>query len=162
MSTRQGNNTMTKINSILNSIEVTNPKFIGSKFEDWSNTPATRKGFIGEQMVQAILESHGHKVSQRITKEHDLIVNGKKVEIKTAFLKRDKDVFSFYGYDATEDPHYWLLQLVSPDNITIVKMDRKAMAGIHLGKTRKNTMFTVTLDDLIAAGGDLVAITEVY
>ena len=108
------------------------------------------------------LKRNGYTVSERITKEHDLIVNDKKVEVKTAFLKRHEDVFSFYGYDATEDPHYWLLQLVSPDNITIVKMDRKAMAGIHLGKTRKNTMFTVTLDDLMAAGGDLVAIVEVY
>ncbi len=147
---------MQKVRNILNKIEVTNPKFVGSQFEEWSMTPATTKGTVGEEIAQAILEENGHEVSPRVSKEHDRIVDGKKVEIKTAFIKRDSEDFSFYGYDATEDPHWWLLQLVTPENVFLVKMDRVTMATVYLGRTRKNQMFTVTMQDLMDKGGVLM------
>ena len=147
---------MTKIDTILANIQSSNDKFMYSPFKEWNCAPATTKGKIGEEIAAELLKDKGCKVSARVNKEHDLIVDGKKVEVKTAFLKRNNDFFSFYGYDATEDPHYWVLQLVYPTEIVMVKMDRTTMAAIHLGKTRKNTMFDVTLDTLKDAGGEVI------
>ena len=151
---------MKTITNILNNIDSSNHKFDNSVFKTWAATPATQKGLIGEKIITELLEDKGHKVSARVSKEHDIVVDGKYVEVKTAFLKRDQDVFSFYGYDATEDPHHWMLQLVYPDMIVVMQMDRKAMASIYLGKTRKNTMFTVNYDMLKDAGGKLVVAKE--
>ena len=141
------------IKEILNNIDSANHKFDNSQFKEWAATPATTKGKIGEDIAAEILMDLGHVVTQRVSKEHDMVVDGKKVEVKTAFLKKDSDTFSFYGYDATEDPHYWLYQFVYPQEIVMVAMTRKDMADIYLGKTRKNQMMTVTMEQMVDAGG---------
>ena len=145
------------VTAILESIDTTNYKFISSPFYDWAHAPATSKGKIGEDIAQSILEAYDCKVTPRTSKEHDRVVDGKKVEIKTAMLKKDSDEYSFYGYDASEDPHYWLYQFVSPESITLIKMDRNSMGNVYLGKTRKNTMFTITPEEMIQKGGEVVA-----
>ena len=70
------------------------------------------------------------------------------MEIKTAFEKRDSDSFSVYGYDPVEDPHYWIYQLVSTSGIYLFSMDRQQLANVYLGKSRKNVMFTTTLEEM--------------
>ena len=140
------------INTILNKIDAANPKFVNTPLEQWSLTPATSKGAIGEEIAETILKDAGFTVGPRQSKEHDRIVDGKKVEIKTAFEKKDEDSFVFYGYDAATDPHYWLYQLVTPTVIYLFKMDRKQMAEIYLGNSRKNQMFTTTVDQMEEVG----------
>lgn len=148
---------MNTITQLLSSINPANPKFAESAFLNWSLLPATSKGKMGEEVAKELLKENGYEVAERNSKEHDYICNGKMIELKTAFLKKDSDYFTFYGYDATEDPHFWDLQFVFPEEIFIIRMDRKAMADIYLGKTRKNTMFTITLEDALDAQGETVA-----
>ena len=139
---------MNNVNTILNNINPCNPKFEGTKFESWSTSPATSKGRIGEEVAKAIFEENGDTVLPRSTKEHDLIINNKKVEVKTAFERKCSKDFSLYGIDATEDWHWALFQLVTPKGIYGFKVDRATLANIYLSKTRKNAMCTVTLDHM--------------
>ena len=145
------------VKNILENVKAINHKFIGSEFLEWSLQQPTAKGVTGEKVVESLLTASGYDVKPRTDKEHDLLVDGKKVEIKTAFLKADSDLFTFYGYDPTDNPHYWLINLVYPNRICVVKMTRENFGNVRLGKSRKNIMVTTTEDTLLSAGGEVVA-----
>ena len=139
---------MNKVNEIVMNIDPTNHKFDYSVLKGWAAQSASAKGKTGEKVAASILEDKGYKVTERVTKEHDLIVDTKKVEVKTAFEKRDSDYFSMYGLDTTEDWHWLLFQMVTPEKIYGFKLDRKALADIYLDKSRKNTMCNVTMKNI--------------
>ena len=149
------------VETVLSTIEAGNYKFKGSPFYEWSITAPSKKGSIGEEIAESILKGYGHDVQPRSSKEHDRIIDGKKYEIKTAFLRAKEDDFVFYGYDASEDPHFWLLQFVEPEKITLIKMDRVTMAQMYLGRTRKNQMFTTSVLETLEKGGELMGVYEV-
>ena len=136
------------VKTLLTDIEPMNIKFKGTIVEQWSLLPATSKGTKGEEVAEAILTGLGRTVKNRESKEHDRIIDGKKVEIKTAFEKKCSEKFSIYGYDPVEDPHYWIYQLVSTSGIYLFSMDRQQMANVYLAKSRKNVMFTTTLAEM--------------
>lgn len=145
------------VKNILENVTSINPKFIGSEFFEWSLQQPTAKGNTGEKIVEALFTEAGSTVLPKEDDEHDRIIDGKKVEIKTAFLKTHSDLFTFYGYDPTDNPHYWLINLVYPNRICVVKMTRESFGNIKLGKSRKNIMITATEETLLAAGGEVVA-----
>lgn len=151
---------MNNVSEILSNIKPANTNFIGTPFEDFYNQQTTSKGKTGEEITKALMKDKGFNVSDRLDKEHDLVADNKKVEVKTAFQKMDGK-FTIYGYDPTENPHYWVFTLVSSDEINCIAMDRKAMASIYLGRTRKNAMATVTPEKLYEAGGELVGYCKV-
>ena len=146
--------------NILNTIDNSHPKFEKSIFRELASASAKQKGTIGEDITKSLLSDEGFEVTDRCSKEHDCMVNGKMVEIKTAMERKDDEIFTFYGYDPTEDPHYWVFTFISPNDIYVIKMTRCNMAEIILGKTRKNIMINVTLEDMINAGGEILVYKE--
>lgn len=146
------------INSILDTIELFNHKFIDSPFKEWSATPAAMKGTIGRKIVIKLLTAAGYNARPTGCRTVNLTIDGEQVEVKTGFMRRKNDLFNFYGYDPTGSTKYWILQFVFPEKIVLVKMTRQTMANVHLGRTRKNAMLSTTLEQILADGG--VILTE--
>ena len=145
------------LKNILENITTANPKFDGTPYQNWSSTPPARKGKIGEEVARCILTQGGHKVEDREAKTHDIVLNGKKTEIKTAFEARDKDDFMVYGYDPTSDASYWLVQLVKPTGISAYLLDRKNWSNLYIKKSGGGgTLTSFTEDRMEECGAQLL------
>ena len=134
-------------------------KYTGTSVEAWSNAhPVTSGVTIGEAVAEHIMTERGMRVEPRQSTTHDRVVNGKKTEIKTAFQAEDKESYTFYGYDPTDDPHQWLFQFVAPDEeITLVTMDRVAMSHMYLRESKGAFMLNTTIDEMVLSGGKIIA-----
>lgn len=147
---------MTTIKEILNNIKDHNNLFENSEFKEWYHQAPASKGKTGEKIFESMMQQQGKKTSERTSRKHDLIVDGKKVEVKTIFKKVD-GLHTLYGYDATDDAHWWAILMVEPEMVTVVKMDRNTMGNIYLSNSRKNQIANVDIDDLLMAGGEIIA-----
>ena len=138
-------------------------KYKGTAVEAWSNAhPVTSGVTIGEAVAELLMSDAGYEVLPRSSTQHDRIVDGKKTEIKTAFQAEDNDNYLFYGYKPTDDPHQWVFQFVQPDEtITLVVMDRVSMSHVYLRESKGAFMFSTTLQEMIDAGGEVIATESV-
>ena len=141
------------INEILNNIPTANPKFDNTPYATWSSTPPARKGKIGEEIAKCILQEDGNTITDRETKTHDFIMNGKKTEVKTAFEAQDKDEFMVYGYDPTSDASYWLVQLVRPTGVSAYRLDRKNWSNLYIKKSGGGGTLTSFTEQQLAESG---------
>ena len=132
-----------------------NPKYQGTSVEAWSKArPATSGITIGEAVAKYLLTEKGYTIGDRTSTEHDTLVNGKMVEIKTAFENKEEEYYTFYGYSPTDDPHYWIYQFVTPDEeVVLIKMDRVAMSHVRLYESKGAFMFRTTIEEMIESGG---------
>ena len=86
-------------------------------------------------------------------------VDGKKVEIKTLFQAEQLDTYKFYGFNPTDDAHYWLLVFVTPkDEVVLVKMDREAAAKMYTWESKKSQVIEGKLSEFIEAGEVMYAV----
>lgn len=139
----------------------TNPKYAESPYKIWQMAPIQTKGTkIGENVAEYLLSRLGFNVGPREDSEHDRMIDGKKVEIKTAFEPIESNRFVFYGYNPVDNPHYWVFQFVKPDSITLIKMDRVSMAQMHLRDSKGAFMFDTTVEEMLEAGGRIIALEE--
>ena len=144
---------MQSVMNILNNVKSGNYKYVGTNVEEWNKAPIQTKGAIGENVAEAILVEDGNLVGPRMNSTHDRVINGQMVEIKTAFEAADSNLFAFYGYNATEDPHYWLVVLVQPDEtITLVKLTRQDAAKFRCWGSKGNTVIAAGFDEFCANG----------
>lgn len=75
-------------------VEPDSSQWLGSPFEWILTMPSASKGKIGELLVSGWASSRGFNVSPRTNKEHDLVINGHKVEVKLSTLWED-GIFKF-------------------------------------------------------------------
>ena len=68
--------------------------WLGSPFEWILTMPSASKGKIGELLVSGWASSRGFNVSPRTSTEHDIVINGHKVEVKLSTLWKD-GIFKF-------------------------------------------------------------------
>ncbi len=148
---------MTFVNKILSNITKPNYKFDNSVYREWCAAHTVTKGAVGEKIAWAALEDKGFNVSKRVAKTHDMVVNGKKTEVKTAFEQRDLNRFIVYGFDATSDASYWLVQLVRPESITAYRLDRVNWSTLQIDKSGGGGTLTVfTEEEMIASGAEVL------
>lgn len=145
--------TTTILNTIKANLSSSNSKYNNSIYSDWNKTSIQNKGKVGEAVAETILVNNGHLVGARMNTTHDRMVDGKKVEIKTLFQAEQLDTYKFYGFNPTDDAHYWLLVFVTPkDDVVLVKMDREAIAKMYTWESKKSQVIEGTLEDFVKAG----------
>ena len=138
---------------INNNLTTPNSKYSAGKYASWNQTSIQNKGKVGEEVAEAILVSNGHLVGHRTSSEHDKVVDGKRVEIKTLFQAENSNTYKFYGFNPTDDAHYWQLVFVTPsDDIILIKMDREAIAKMYTWESKKSQVIEGTLEDFKSAG----------
>ena len=69
---------------IWNDVEMMPAEWVGSSHEKIKLMKPAKVGSFGEKLVRQVLTYTGHSVEDRLSKGHDLIVNGKRVEVKTS------------------------------------------------------------------------------
>ena len=75
-----------------------------------------RKGTAGERYVEEILQSQGFNISPRVNPEHDLLVDGMKVEVKFSLASKGvKDCFTWNHLACEKDYDRALLVGINVD-----------------------------------------------
>jgi hypothetical protein len=72
-------------------LQQTKSVWSGSRNEFIRNMGIAKRGYLAESMVSEILSTIGKRVAKRTNTGHDIIVNGKKVEVKLATMCDSKD-----------------------------------------------------------------------
>ena len=94
------------------------PRYEGSKFENYKKLGAKQKGAVSERMLSTVLEGLGHKVESSLNSDHDRLVDGVKVEMKTATLvKNTEEKLSFLQIRPNQDLDKYLMTVILPNDI---------------------------------------------
>ena len=93
-------------------------KWKGSLFETIKKSSTCKKGLIGELIVKNYSLSLNYLVSQRSSVGNDLIVNGKKIEIKLSCYNKS-GYFKWLQIRPDDDFDYLYLISVYPNNIKL-------------------------------------------
>lgn len=112
------------------------PRYEGSKFENYKKLGAKQKGAVSERMLSTILEGLGYKVESSLNSDHDRIVNGVKVEMKTATLIKDtEEKLSFLQIRPDQDLERYLMTAILPNSLEMYWIEKdKILELIEKGR----------------------------
>lgn len=83
------------------------PRWYNGPFFSLKLLPAKAKGKRFEQIIHAVLENRGHKVSKSTSTEFDRMIDDNRVEIKgSTITKNTNDKFSFLQIRPNQDYQY--------------------------------------------------------
>lgn len=114
------------------------PRYEGSKFEDYKKLGAKQKGAVSEKMLSVILAALGYKVESPLNSDHDRIVNGEKIEMKTATLVKDtEEKLSFLQIRPDQDLERYLMTAILPNSLEMYWIEKeKILELIEEGSVR--------------------------
>lgn len=96
---------------------------------EWLKVKAAKvKGSLAEKIVKKAYESFGFKVSKSKVTDSDLLINGKKVEVKLsccAFNKGIPSTFTFFQMRPKQDYDTLVFLCVKPNDVEIWEMDKE-------------------------------------
>lgn len=88
-----------------------------SPFGVYQRMSSKRKGTYGEHIFEEFATRRGHHVSKALTSDHDRIVDGVKVEVKTSFLWTGTDDFRWSQIRRDQDYDVLVFLAVWPQRI---------------------------------------------
>ena len=113
-------------------------RYENSKFKNLRYLPPRTKGSIFEKIGKDLFHKLGYSLKRPVSTDHDIIVNGQKVEIKGSTLVMNKNVFSFLQIRPDQDYEKIVFILAYPKELKMVEMDKKnILNNIENGIFRK-------------------------
>ena len=111
--------------------ENTNSPYNGSKFEAYKKLGAKRKGKVSEALLSDLLTKMGHKVEMPTHSNHDRIIDGKEMELKTSTLNAPKfEVFSFLQLRPLQKVDGYLFTCILPNDIRIFEASKDVVLDL--------------------------------
>tara|TARA_R100001463_G_scaffold94550_1_gene149080 strand:+ start:339 stop:866 length:528 start_codon:yes stop_codon:yes gene_type:complete len=83
------------------------------------------KGAKAEKLFKEYMKSLGHHVTNSLNTDHDCIVNGHKIEIKSSFLWKGTTNFRFQQIRPSQDYDFIVFLSFYPDNCAIHVCDKE-------------------------------------
>ena len=106
----------------------TNAHWVDSPYLGFKVLPPKAKGAVGERMVREIFQQKGCVIESPTSSDHDLIVDGRKKEIKMASLTRIEKCgngnFTFFQVRPNQDYDDLVLVCVHPDRIEVKELSK--------------------------------------
>jgi len=135
------------------------PRYEGKLFGKFRNLAPSQKGKVGEMFCEQVMRSLGRKVTERKSKDHDIVVDGQKGEIKSSTLNNGTNVFSFLQIRPGQDYDKMILQAFFPEKLRIFELSKEDILGLieleiikpqHGGKKSNSGTFMwyPTIEDL--------------
>lgn len=94
-------------------------RYLGSPFLPLKTLPSRSKGAQMEAIVRELMAKEGHEVDKPASSEHDMIIDGLKVELKGSFLWSGSDT---YVFQQIRDQDYDILVAAAfaPDELVLL------------------------------------------
>jgi hypothetical protein len=105
--------------------EESDHRYDKSPFKHLKSMLPKQKGKRFEHITECVIRKLGYDVRDRVSPDHDLIIDNIKCEIKGATLVKGKDIFSFLQIRADQDYQELVFTLFYPHDMIILRMDKE-------------------------------------
>ena len=112
-------------------------RYVNSPFKHLKNIPAKQKGSRFEKIVSNVMTKLGYTIQKPENSDHDLIINGVKVEIKGSTLAKNKNHFSFLQIRPDQDYHLMMFAMFYPNELVLMEMEKEQIKKNVQSKTFK-------------------------
>ena len=99
-------------------------RYEGSRFENYKKLGAKQKGAVSERILSDVLSQLGHVVESPLSSDHDRIIDGVKIEMKSSTLNKGTDKFSFLQIRPNQDVDKYMFSTFLPNDLRIFVMDK--------------------------------------
>ena len=131
-----------------------------SSFYNLKIMSSKTKGAKTERLFKEHMRNLGHEVFSSVNSDHDCIVNGHKVEIKSSFMWKGTDTFRFQQIRPSQDYDFIVFMSIRPEQIDLHICDKETarknleiqdergfwIHNQHGGKTKNSGTFFVDCD----------------
>ena len=151
------------IDSSLLNEDTVDARYINSPFKDLKNLQSRSKGSRFEKIASGIFKALGHTVQKPESTDYDVLVNGKKYEIKGSTLAKGTNVFSFLQIRPDQDYDYMMFMMFFPEDLEVLLLNKQQVLDCisknifkkqHGGKKAESGTYCFygTRDELLALG----------
>lgn len=116
---------ISNIDSSLLQPEAEDTRYINSPFRHLKKLLPKQKGTRYEKITENIMKSVGSKVNKAESKQHDRIIDDKKVEIKGSMLNAGTNNFSFLQIRPDQDYDSIYFVMLYPNQVVIMEMNKE-------------------------------------
>lgn len=104
--------------------EQEDPRYANSPFRYIKRLQAKQKGKRYEAITRSVMKKLGFNIQSPESSDHDMLVDGERVEIKGSTLNKGTDRFSFLQIRPDQEYDKMYFTMCYPDELVIMEMDK--------------------------------------
>ena len=120
---------------------ISEDQYKDSVFYGLKTLSSKAKGTQAEKLFIEFMESQGHQATKPSNSDHDCIINGHKVEIKTSFYWKNTEKFTFQQIRPKQDYDFIVFIAIRPESCDFYICDKET-SGRELEVQDENGLWT--------------------